>query len=107
MLGYSKFAFVAFLFLTVASAAVMDARIQEVTSGKMLQQKLGLEAEIRALASLKTMERGLASNIKKNFMGVFDEHCAPAGTPCAGIDEICCSGSCIPHPRGFRILVCA
>ncbi|CAO2818272.1 unnamed protein product [Amaranthus hypochondriacus] len=107
MLVYSKFALLAFLMLTVASAAVMDARIEAVTSSKRMSQaaQLKLEGEIRALASLKNMERGLASNLKRGFMGVEDD-CFPSGTPCGGLDELCCSGSCIPHPRGFKIFVC-
>ncbi|CAO2818271.1 unnamed protein product [Amaranthus hypochondriacus] len=107
MLAYSKFALLAFLMLTVASAAVIDTRIEAVTSSKRMSQaaQLRLEGEMRALASLKNMERALSSNLKKGFMGV-EVDCFPSGAPCAGLDEQCCSGSCIPHPRGFFIFVC-
>ena len=51
------------------------------------------------------MERALASNLKRGFMGV-EVDCIPSGAPGGGLDEhYCFSGSCIPHPRGFRIFV--
>ncbi|XP_021724055.1 uncharacterized protein LOC110691436 [Chenopodium quinoa] len=109
MLGYSKFAVFAFLMLT--ASAVIDAKFQPIirsttSTPKIMSQEL-LEAEVKALASLREAEQAIALNLKQklheNRLG-----CSPSGSICSGggPPDQCCSGACIPHPIK-RIFYCA
>ncbi|XP_021718952.1 uncharacterized protein LOC110686657 [Chenopodium quinoa] len=107
MLGYSKFAVFAFLMLT--ASAVIDAKFQPIirssTTPKIMTQEL-LEAEVKALASLREAEQAIALNLKqKLYTNGLD--CFPLGSICSGFGppDQCCSGACVPHPIK-RIFYC-
>ncbi|KNA13658.1 hypothetical protein SOVF_114660 [Spinacia oleracea] len=105
-MGFSKFA--VFALFMLAASAVIDAKYEARTTASIMTEQL-LEAEVKALASLREVERGFAnSKLKQNLMmRTTEDKCSPSGAICSGFGppEQCCSGACVPHPI-LRIFVC-
>ncbi|KNA13659.1 hypothetical protein SOVF_114670 [Spinacia oleracea] len=100
-MGFSKFA--VFALLMLAASGVIDAKYQPITTGPIMSEEL-LKAEVKALASLREIERSvIASKLMQKLIRTEDK-CSPPGAAC-GRSEDCCSGACVPHPFMF-IIVC-
>ncbi|KNA13657.1 hypothetical protein SOVF_114650 [Spinacia oleracea] len=105
-MSFSKFA--VFALFMLATSGVIDAKYQPRSSGSIMTEEL-LEAEVKALASLREVERAvIASKLKQNLMmRTTEDNCIKSGTICSGFGppEQCCSGACVPHPI-IKMFVC-
>ncbi|KNA12060.1 hypothetical protein SOVF_129340 [Spinacia oleracea] len=89
----------------LAASAVIDAKYEARTTASIMTEEL-LKAEVKAMSSLREVERAVASKLKQNVM-MTEDKCSPSGNICSGFGppEQCCSGACVPHPI-LRIFVC-